>query len=153
MRIYEIEQKQPINEAVWLAPLLVGAARFGGRALINTLRKQGSREIAKKSAQNAKRAAGETAKAIGKAPKAMKDIGVGVGAGSAGIAAWEIADILGDAYYTLKEVFSEIELAEIASIVKSYGIPALAVIGAIYGGYKLVDYVSDQITDEEKNAS
>jgi len=147
MRINEITQPQHINEAVWLAPLLIGAARFGGRALLKNLSREGSKAITKK---NLGKAAGETAKAVGKAPKSIKDIGVGVGAGGVGLAAYEVAEILGDAYEALKDIFSEVELAEIAKIVKDYGIPALAVIGIIYGGYKLVDFLSEKAQDKEQ---
>ena len=142
-----IEESQQLSEAVWFIPLIMAAARVGGGALVKQMAKKGAQEVAKKgAAQSAKSAAKQTAKAAAKAPKAIKDIGVGVGVGSGGLAALEIAEILGDAYDVLKEVFSAIELAEIAKVVKDYGIPALAVVGLLYGGYKIYDYLSK---DEE----
>lgn len=149
MRITEItETKQLLNEAVWMLPLIVAAARAGGGMLIKQMAKKGAKEVAKKNAtQSVKQAAKKTAQSAAKAPKAVKDVGIGIGVGSGGMAVYEVASILGDAYDTLKEVFSDIELADIAKVVKDYGIPALAVVGLLYGGYKVYDYLSD--TEEE----
>jgi hypothetical protein len=152
MRIRDItESKTKLNEAVWFIPLIVAATRVGGGMLIKQMAKKGAQEVAKKgAAQATKQAAKKTAQAAAKAPKAVKDIGVGIGVGSGGMAAYEVASILGDAYDTLKEVFSDIELADIAKVVKDYGIPALAVVGLLYGGYKVYDYLSD--TEDEEPA-
>ena len=150
MRIRDItESKTKLNEAVWFIPLIVAATRVGGGMLIKQMAKKGAQEVAKKgAAQATKQAAKKTAQAAAKAPKAVKDIGVGIGVGSGGMAAYEVASILGDAYDTLKEVFSDVELADIAKVVKDYGIPALAVVGLLYGGYKVYDYLSD--TEDEE---
>ena len=120
MKINEVTEQQRIDEALpaLLIPALVSAIRVGGPKALGWLAKRG--------------AAGAARGAAGAGRFALKRP-VTTALGATGIAG----------YNTLKDMIPEIP-EELKAFMGKYAIPAAAVLGVLYGGKKLYDYLKNK---------
>ena len=97
-------------------------------------------------------------KGAAKAPDVIKkldDAGAGkvTGWSLGGITVLSVADIALDITSWVGDLLSGETIKEIAALVWKHKLPAAAVIAALYGGKKLIDYVGDTISGEEETGN
>jgi len=120
MKVNEVITEQRIDEGLpaLIIPAIISAVRVGGPKALNWLARRGAKGAAK--------GAGKVAKSAIKRP-------VTTALGATGIAG----------YNALKDIIPDIP-EELKPFMIKYAIPAAAVLGVIYGGKKLYDYLKDE---------
>jgi len=134
--------EQQLNEAFPLiVPALAAAVRMGAPVVSRLLSKEGAKQIAKGVAKNAGKAAVVTGKAVIKNP----------GKTVAAYGAYTVWDTVNSAIEFLEDIGLDTALVPtVAKVIVQYGIPAAAVLAALYGGKKLYDYIKDSNESEEQ---
>jgi len=144
MGIKDVEpvEEAQLNEAFpLLIPALATAIRLGAPVVGRLLSKQGAKQVAKQVAKNTGKAAVVTGKTVVKNP----------GKSLAAYGAYEVWDTVNDAIEFLEGLgLDEALIPNVAKVIVRYGIPAAAVLAALYGGKKLYDYIKDNNEPEEE---
>jgi len=136
------EDTQQLNEAFpLLVPALATAVRLGAPVVSRLLSREGAKQVAKGVAKNAGKAALATGKAVVKNP----------GKTAAAYGAYEIWDTVNSAINFLEDIgLDDALVPTVAKVIVRYGIPAAAVIAALYGGKKLYDYLKSENSPENQ---
>ena len=140
-----IKDKEPVEETQLneafplLIPALATAIRLGAPVVGRLLSKQGVKQVAK-VAKNTGKAAVVTGKIVVKNP----------GKSLAAYGAYEVWDTVTDAIEFLEGLgLDKALIPNVAKVIIRYGIPAAAVLAALYGGKNLYDYIKDNNEPEE----
>ena len=145
MKIYEItEAKQRTDEALPLIGLAIAGARMAAPWAI----RQGARILsgAGRGAAATPGAVAQVGRGVGAAGRGIGAAGTGVGIGATGLAINDIVQMAEEGIDAIAPLITSVlgnaALQKIVAFSTKYGLPILAVVALLYGGKKVIDYLS-----------